>query len=263
MIEIYRMDRRAAAFLALLLALALLPAGRALGGETHVAVASNFTAPAEAIARAFEEATGHRAILSFGSTGKLYTQIAHGAPFQVYLAADQRRPEKAVAAGLAVPDSRFTYAVGRLVLYSRDPGRVGDGEATLRDLPPEARLAIANPRTAPYGAAAVQTMKRLGVYEANRSRLVRGENIAQTYQFVATGNAQLGFVALSQVANTTDGSRWRVPPKLHAPIRQQAVLLRNAADSEPARAFMAFLRGDAARTIIRRYGYDLAMGPAS
>lgn len=249
-------DRRAGrASLWLILLLLLTTPARA--GETHVAVASNFTAPAQAIAEAFERETGHEAILSFGSTGKLYAQIAHGAPYQVYLAADQRRPAKTVQAELAVPDSRLTYAVGRLVLYSNDPGRISEAGNALRDPAPGIRLAIANPRTAPYGAAAVQAMRRLGVFEDNRPRLVRGENIAQTYQFVVTGNAQLGFVALAQVAGDEAGSRWLVPRELHDPIRQDAVLLRNGADSEPARAFMDFLRGPRARSIIRRFGYDL------
>ncbi len=227
------------------------PAARA--GETRVAVAANFAAAAGEIGALFERQTGHRALLSFGSTGQLYAQISQGAPFDVFLAADQVRPEKAVAEGFAVPASRFTYATGRLVLFSPDEARVR-GAATLRggDF---AKIAVANPTTAPYGAAAVQTMRALGVYDALARKIVFGSNVAQAYQFVETGNAEVGFVALSQVARHAGGSRWIVPDDLHAPIAQDAVLLERGAHDEAARAFLDFLKGPAARAVLEAYGY--------
>jgi molybdate transport system substrate-binding protein len=238
---------------AVAIALASLPAQSA---QTNVAVAANFTDAAQEIAEAFKEKTGHEAILSFGSTGQLYTQITQDAPFEVFLAADQERPEKAVDEGLAVPASRFTYAIGKIVLWSKDPDLV-QGETTLSrgDF---TRIAIANPVAAPYGAAAVQTMQALGVYDQLEPKIVQGNNIAQTYQFVETGNAELGFVALSQVVSADEGSRWEVPASLYEPIRQDAVLLVKGADSEAARAFMAFLNGPDAAPIIAKYGYGTA-----
>ena len=239
------------------LALNLLVSGAlpatAEAASTKVAVAANFTEAAKDIAAAFENKTGDEVELSFGSTGMLYTQISQGAPFEVFLAADQARPEKAVAEDLAVKGSAFTYAVGRIVLYSTDPGLV-DGPKTLRNGGFD-KLAIANPKTAPYGAAAVEAMKRLEVYDALRPKLVKGSNIAQAYQFAQTGNAELGFVALSQVAGSKDGSRWEVPADLYAPIRQDAVLLKSGADSRTARAFLDFLKGPEAAAIIQKYGY--------
>jgi molybdate transport system substrate-binding protein len=234
-------------------ALALRAVLPAQAGETHVAVAANFTDAAEQIARAFKQKTGNEAVLSFGSTGQLYTQISQGAPFEVFLAADQARPEKAVEEGLAVKGSRFTYAVGKLVLWSKNPNLV-QGEATLKDGKFD-KIAIANPTVAPYGAAAVQAMKALGVYQELEPKIVQGNNIAQTYQFVATGNAELGFVAFSQVANKSEGSRWVVPGDLYDAIRQDAVLLKTGVDSEGARAFLAFLKGPEAARIMERFGY--------
>jgi molybdate transport system substrate-binding protein len=229
---------------------AVLPAQAA---QTNVAVAANFTEAVKEIAQAFKEKTGDEAVLSFGSTGQLYAQISQGAPFEVFLAADQERPKKAEGEGLAVPDSRFTYATGKIVLWSKDPGLV-QGEATLKDGKFD-KIAIANPTAAPYGAAAVQAMKALGVYEQLEPKIVQGNNIAQTYQFVATGNAELGFVALSQVANSDQGSRWVVPGDLYDTIRQDAVLLKKGADSEAAKAFIAFLKGPEAARIMERFGY--------
>jgi len=243
--------RLAALFVAALALLAAAPPARA--AETHVAVAANFTGAAREIAKGFAAATGHTAVLSFGSTGQLYTQIAQDAPFQVFLAADAERPKKAVDEGLALADSRFTYALGRIVLYSRDATRV-QGETTLRESEFR-KLAIANPVTAPYGAAAVEAMKKLGVHDALAPKLVQGTDIAQAFQFVATGNAELGFVALSQVAGRTSGSRWIVPPELYTPIRQDAVLLRNGETSEAARAFLEYLKGSEARGVLARFGY--------
>jgi molybdate transport system substrate-binding protein len=228
-------------------------AGAAQANEVKVAVAANFTDAAQEIGARFEAATGHTAVFSFGSTGQLYTQITQDAPFEVFLAADQARPEKAVADGYAVADSRFTYAIGRIVLYSRDPDLVR-GEATLR-ASTFARLAIANPKTAPYGAAAVAAMQALGVYGALAGKLVQGNNIAQTYQFVETGNADLGFVALSQVVGSDAGSRWLVPDDLYPPIAQDAVLLKRGAGNPAAAAFLAFLKGPEAKAVKEKYGY--------
>jgi len=237
----------------LLTAMALATCGPAHAAETNVAVAANFTEPAKEIAQLFEGKTGHKAILSFGATGQFYTQITQAAPFQVFLSADQSTPKKLVDEGLAGPDSRFTYAVGKLVLFSAGPELV-TGEQTLRD-EKFSKIAIANPTTAPYGAAAVETMKALGVYDALAGKIVQGTNIAQTFQFIDTGNAELGFVALSQVIDKQGGSRWIVTANLYSPIRQDAVLLRTGASSEAAKAFLAFLKGPEANAVIERFGY--------
>lgn len=235
-----------------LAALACAPLAHA--GETHVAVAANFTEPARALAAAFERQTGHRAVLSFGSSGVLYAQISQGAPFEVFLSADAERPVKAVAEKLAVRSSRFTYATGRLVLWSADP-RLVDAQGQVLRRGSFARLAIADPALAPYGLAAMQTIARLGLTARLTPRLVKGASIAQTYQFVSTGAAELGFVAQSQVIAVRGGSRWLVPARLHAPIAQQAVLLTRGARDPAAIAFLRYLRTPAARAIIRRYGY--------
>ena len=222
---------------------------------THVAVAANFTEPAKEIAALFNDKTGHEAVLSFGASGAFFTQIAHGAPFEVFLSADQERPKAAVEQGFAVPGSRFTYAVGKLVLWSRVVD-VTDGEAALK-AGKFAKLAIANPVAAPYGTAAVETMKALGVYDALKPKIVQGASIAQAFQFVDTRNAEAGFVALAQLYGISAGTRWEVPLKLHAPIRQDAVLLKTGADSEASKAFLAFLKGPEAQAIIERFGYAL------
>jgi len=237
-------------------ALVLLPVGLspARADETLVAVAANFTATAKEIGTAFEAATGHTVKFSFGSTGKLYAQIANGAPFQAFLAADAARPEKAEAEGLAVPGSRFTYAVGRLVLYSIDPELVDEAGAVLNDGDFK-RLAIANPVTAPYGAAAVEVLNALNLKESLSDKLVQGDNIAQTLQFVTTGNAELGMLALSQVIGMDDGSRWDIPADLYQPIRQDAVLLKTGENSDATKAFLAFLKDPEATAIIANYGY--------
>ena len=251
----------AAAVLAVTSALSLTAAARA--GEVKVAVAANFTQAAKEIAAMFEAKTGHKAVLSFGSTGQLYTQISLGAPFEVFLAADQKRPKKAVGAGLAAEGSRFTYATGAIVLYSKDKGLVAGAE-TLK-AGKFAKIAIANPKTAPYGAAAVAAMKGLGVYDALKGKIVQGNNIAQTYQFVKSGNAELGFVALSQVAghdaNGDGGSRWIVPSKLYATISQDAVLLKTGAQNPAARAFLDFLGGKEANGVKTKYGYGAGEAP--
>ncbi len=239
-----------------LFAAALLSAGSpALAAETKVAVAANFTTAAKEIGVLFEKSTGHKAVFSFGSTGQLYTQITQDAPFEVFLAADQKRPKMAVDEDLAVAGTLFTYATGKVVLFSKTADLV-KGEATLKDAS-FAKIAIANPVTAPYGTAAVEVMQGLGVYETLSPKIVQGNNIAQTYQFVETGNADLGFVALSQVINQDGGSRWIVPSDLYKPISQDAVLLKRGADSEAARAFLDFLDGPEARTVKEKYGYGV------
>ncbi len=242
----------ALAFMSVVLSLGGAPA---LAAQTQVAVASNFTDPAKQIAAAFKAATGHEAVLSFGSSGQFYTQISKGAPFEVFLSADAERPRKAEADGYSVAGSRFTYAVGRLVLFSKTPGLV-DGKGAVLRSDQFAKLSIADPASAPYGQAAIDTLKKLGVYNKVQPRLVQGSSITQAYQFVATGAAELGFVALSQVINETGGSRWLVPAADHAPIDQQAVLLKTGARNPAATAFMKFLRSPAAIAIIKSYGYE-------
>lgn len=234
-------------------------AAQAQAGEVQVAVAANFTAPARKIAAQFEQDTGNKAVLAFGATGKFYAQVKNGAPFEVFLAADDATPMKLEKDGLALPDTRFTYAIGKLVLWSARDGYVDPHGDVLRN-ENFAHLAIGNPKTAPYGAAAVETLKKLNQYERLQPRLVQGENISQTQQFVSTGNAELGFVALSQVWNDgklVSGSAWIVPSKLYSPIRQDAVILKKGAANPAARAFEAYLKSDKARAIIRTYGYAL------
>jgi molybdate transport system substrate-binding protein len=231
---------------------------RARAAQVSIAVAANFTDAARHIVPLFEKATGHTARISYGSTGKLYAQIEHGAPFEVFLAADTRRPVMAERAGLAVPGSRFVYARGKLVLWSATPALFSDGEAYLQAAD-FARLAMANPKTAPYGFAARQVMEHLGIWSRLRPRLVRGDSIAQTFQFVATGNAQAGFVAGSQLTSWQGeaGSVWSIPATYYAPIEQAAVLLKKGGSNPAARAFLDFLKGDAAREVIGRYGYSV------
>ena len=225
----------------------------------RVAVASNFADAAKQLAAAYGRQSGHRIEVSAASTGKLYAQIRNGAPFDVLLSSDDETPARLEKEGLAPPQTRFTYAIGRLVLWSTQPGRVDAQGAVLRrgDF---ARLAIAHPKVAPYGAAAVEVMERLGVRAALAPKIVQGDSITQAWQFVATGNAELGFVALSQVWKdgrfVAAGSQWLVPATLHAPLRQDAVLLRRGQGNAAAEALLAYLRSDAARRIIRAYGYE-------
>lgn len=236
----------------------VLVAGLAQAAEVSVAVAANFTAPMQRIAALFAQQTGHKAVLSFGSTGKLYAQIRNGAPFQVLLAADDKTPARLEAEALSVSGMRFTYAVGRLALWSSQDSLVDTQGAVLRS-GGFARLALADPKLAPYGAAAVETLTRMALLSELTPKFVYGENIAQAYQFVATGNAELGFVALSQIfsdGRVGRGSAWVVPTHMHTPIRQDAVLLKTGENQPAARELMAFLRGDAARAVIRSYGYD-------
>jgi molybdate transport system substrate-binding protein len=237
-------------------ALLLAAASGASAAETQVAVAANFTEPAKEIAAAFKTATGHTAVLTFGSSGAFMTQISKGAPFEVFLSADAERPTKAEQDGLAVPKTRFTYALGRLVLYSKQRGLV-DGQAKVLTSGKFQKLAIADPAAAPYGVAAIETLKKLGRYDALQPKIVQGSSIAQTYQFIDSGAAELGFVALSQVINVQGGSRWAAPKTLHTPITQDAVLLYTGDKNPAARAFMTFLKSRQAVAIINRYGYEV------
>jgi molybdate transport system substrate-binding protein len=232
----------------------------ALADQAQIAVAANFASPAKRLAEEFTQRTGHRLALSSGSTGKFYAQIKSGAPFDALLSADEETPRRMETEKLALSGTRFTYAVGRLVLWSPQEGLVDDKGSILRARAFD-RLAIANPRLAPYGAAAKQTMEKLGVWQAVQAKLVQGENIAQTFQFVFTRNADLGFIALSQLrergAGQAGGSHWLVPAELHAPLRQDAVLLERGASNGAALAFLEYLRSAPARELIRAHGYEL------
>lgn len=231
--------------------------GAAHADTVSVAVASNFTAPMQKIAQSFAEDTGHKAELSFGATGKFYAQISNGAPFGVLLAADDTTPQKIAQEGKGDASSRFTYAIGKLVLWSKDASYVDNQGAVLQRNDFQ-HLAIANPKLAPYGLAAQQTLQKMGLLQAVQPKWVQGENIGQTYQFAATGNAQLGFVALSQVmedGKLKSGSAWIVPADMHDPIRQDAIVLNTAKDNAAAQALMAYLKGGKARAIMEAYGY--------
>ena len=227
-------------------------------GQDHVtvAVASNFAATARDIAAQYSQESGVEVRITTASTGKLYAQIVNGAPFDILLAADAERPQRLEAAGAGVPGTRFTYALGELVLWSR---QVDDCRKALRR-DDRGRIAIANPETAPYGAAAKSFLERSGLWESLSDRLVIGENIAQTLQFAASGNAQLGFIARSQLHAPSlprSTCSWPVPATMHSEIDQQALLLERGADADGAKSFLAFLRGDAGRAIILRHGYRL------
>lgn len=227
--------------------------------EVSVAVAANFTAPMQKIAQSFEQDTGHKAVLAFGSTGNFYAQIRNGAPFQILLAGDNETPARIEKESLGVAHTRFTYATGKLVLWSKRPGLVDDKGDVLRTGKLE-RIAIANPKLAPYGLAAMETLTQLGLLQSLQPKFVQGENISQTYQFVATENAPLGFVALSQVfadGRLKEGSAWMVPATMHQPIQQDAVLLNSGKDNPAAAALLGYLRSDKAKGIIRSFGYDL------
>ncbi|MHB1245835.1 MAG: molybdate ABC transporter substrate-binding protein [Sulfuriferula sp.] len=231
----------------------------ASAGEVQVAVAANFTAPMKIIAADFEKATGEKAELSFGSTGKLYSQIRNGAPMDVLLAADQATPAKLIKEDLALAQSRFTYAIGTLVLWSAKPGFV-DNEGAVLKKGDFTHLALAAPKLAPYGAAAIETLSKIGLLDALSPKFVQGESIGQAYQFVSTGNAELGFVALSQVyanGKLTSGSVWVVPSNLYQPIRQDAVILTKGKNNPAARALVKFLKTPQAQDVIRSYGYTL------
>ena len=238
---------------------ALMAWGAAQANEVQVAVAANFTAPMQKIAAEFEKDTGHKAVLAFGATGKFYAQIVNGAPFEVLLAADDETPARLETEHRTVPGTRFTYATGKLVLWSAQDGYV-DNRGQVLKTGNYAHLAIANPKTAPYGAAAIETLTKLGLLDRVQGKLVQGENIAQAYQFVSTGNAPLGFVALAQVyrdGKFTSGSGWIVPADLYGPIRQDAVILAKGGANPAAKALEGYLKSDKARGIIRSYGYEL------
>jgi molybdate transport system substrate-binding protein len=233
--------------------------GTAHAGEVQVAVAANFAGPMEKLAAQFQKDTGHKAVVASGATGKFYAQIRNGAPFEILLSADDETPARLEAEGQVVAKSRFTYAVGRLVLWSAKANYVDAAGAVLKtgDF---THLAIANPKTAPYGAAAVAVIDKLGLTARLQPRLVQGENIAQAFQFASTGNAELGFVAQAQVwrdGKFTAGSGWIVPATMHAPIRQDAALLTRGAKNPAAQALLDYLRSDKAKALIRAYGYEV------
>lgn len=236
----------------------LTAAGPARADEISVAVAANFTAPMQKIAAEFEKDTGHKVLASSGSTGKFYAQIKGGAPFEILLAADDETPARLEKEGDGVAGSRYTYAVGKLVLWSKQEGYVdASGEVLKKNA--FAHLSLANPKLAPYGAAGVETLKALGLLDAVQAKFVTAENISQAYQFVASGNAELGFVALSQVwkdGRIAEGSGWIVPQKFYEPIRQDAVILAKGKGKPAAEALMKYLRGDKAKAVIKAYGYE-------
>ena len=233
-------------------------ASQAFAEEVSVAVAANFSAPLQRIAPEFERETGHRIVASYGATGKFYAQIRNGAPFEVLLSADDATPTRLVAEKAALAGTQFTYALGKLVLWSVKPAVVDAAGEVLKKGNFE-HIALADPKLAPYGVAALQAMKALGVHEALTAKIVTAENSSQSYQFVGSGNALLGFVALSQVlrAGKIEGSHWLVPASLYQPIRQDAVILEKGKGKPAAEALMKFLKGDKAKTVIRSYGYDL------
>ncbi|TVT91291.1 molybdate ABC transporter substrate-binding protein [Pseudomonas sp. RGB] len=245
-------------------ALATLIAAFALGSaqadEVQVAVAANFTAPIQAIAADFEKDTGHKLIAAYGATGQFYTQIKNGAPFEVFLSADDTTPKKLDDEGATVKGSRFTYAVGTLALWSAKPGYV-DAKGDVLKKNQYQHLSIADPKTAPYGLAATRVLAKEGLSEQVADKLVTGQNITQAFQFVSTGNAELGFVALSQIykdGKVTRGSAWIVPASLHDPIKQDAVILTKGKDSAAAKALVDYLKGPKAAAVIKSYGYELA-----
>ncbi|MDZ7938556.1 MAG: molybdate ABC transporter substrate-binding protein [Rhodoferax sp.] len=242
-----------------LLACCVVLGAQTQAGEVTVAVAANFSAPAQKLVTAFAAASGHQAKLVVGSTGKLYAQVKNGAPFQVFLSADDETPRRMVSEGLAVGGSQFTYATGRLVLWSRQAGVVDPQGAVLKQ-GNFAHLAIADPKLAPFGAVAVEVMRQLGLQAALQPKWVQGESIGQTFQFVSSGNAELGFVALSQVmqdGKIPEGSAWVVPASMHAALKQDAVLLQRGKDEAAATAFLAYLRSDTAKAVVRGYGYEI------
>jgi len=227
--------------------------------EVQVAVAANFTAPIQAIAADFEKDTGHKLVAAYGATGQFYTQIKNGAPFEVFLSADDTTPQKLEAEGDTVKGSRFTYAVGTLALWSAKEGYVDDKGAVLKTNAYQ-HLSIANPKAAPYGLAATQVLAKLDLTDATKAKIVEGQSITQAYQFISTGNAELGFVALSQIykdGKLTSGSAWIVPADLHDPIKQDAVILNKGKDNAAAKALIEYLKGPKAAAVIKSYGYQL------
>lgn len=239
--------------------LLLAAAATANADEVQVAVAANFTAPMKEIAAQFEQATGHKVQASFGATGKFYAQIKNGAPFDILLAADDETPAKLEKEGAAVAGSHFTYAIGKLVLWSAQPGLVDDKGAVLSKGTFD-HLSIANPKLAPYGAAAVETLQKLSLYSVLEPKIVQGDSIGQAHQFVVSGAAPLGFVAMSQVVEggkLKSGSMWVVPSTMYGQIRQDAVVLAKGKDKPAVDAFLKYLKGDKAKAVIRSFGYEL------
>ena len=226
--------------------------------EVQVAVAANFTAPIQAIAKDFEKDTGHKLVAAYGATGQFYAQIKNGAPFEVFLAADDSTPKNLEEEKEIVPGSRFTYAIGTLALWSAKDGYVDASGKVLKDNQYQ-HLSIADPKTAPYGLAATQVLAKLGLTDKVKDKIVEGQNITQAFQFVSTGNAELGFVALSQIymdGKVTHGSAWIVPSNLHDPIRQDAVILNKGKDNAAAKALVEYLKGPKAAAVIKSYGYE-------
>lgn len=240
--------------------LASVRSGAAWADEIQVAVAANFTTPMQRIAEEFEKETGHKPLLAFGTVGKFYAQIKNGAPFEVLVSSDKETPDKLLRDGLAIADTRYTYAIGKLALWSATPGMV-DPKGDVLKSGAFQHLALANPKLAVYGAAGQEALKKLGVWEAVQPKIALAENITQAYQFVATGNAELGFVALSQIIGASGkvekGSAWLPPADLYTPIKQDAILLSPGGGKAAALALVNYLRTDKARSIIRAYGYDL------
>lgn len=231
----------------------------AFADEVQVAVAANFTAPMKVIAAQFEKDTGHKVQASYGATGKFYAQIQNGAPFDILLAADDETPARLDKENATVAKSRFTYAIGKLVLWSPQAGMVDEKGDVLKAGKFD-HLSVANPKLAPYGLAAQETLQKLNLFTTLQPKFVTGENIGQTYQFVASGAAPLGFVAMSQVYEDNklkSGSAWVVPSNLYSPIRQDAVVLTKGGNKAVVTAFIAYLKGNKARAVIRSYGYDL------
>lgn len=227
--------------------------------DVQVAVAANFTAPIQAIAKDFEKDTGHKVIAAYGATGQFYTQIKNGAPFEVFLAADDTTPIKLEKEGDIVPGSRFTYAIGTLALWSAKEGYINGTDEVLKQNQFK-HLSIANPKAAPYGLAATQVLAKLGLTDKVKDKIVEGQNITQAYQFVSTGNAELGFVALSQIykdGKVSEGSAWQVPEDMHDPIKQDAVILKIGENNPAAKALVDYLKGPKAAAIIKSYGYQL------
>jgi molybdate transport system substrate-binding protein len=237
----------------------LLFSAASLAAEVQVAVAANFTAPIQAIAQEFEKDTGHKLVAAYGATGQLYAQIQHGAPFELFFSADESTPAKLEKEGLGVAGSRFTYAIGSLVLWSAKSGYLDGSDAVLKATQYQ-HLAIADPQTAPYGLAATQVLAKLGLTDAVQGKLVTGQSIAKALHFISTGNAELGFVALSQVykdGQLTSGSAWIVPAELHTPIKQDALLLKKGEHNPAAAALIEYLKGAKAAAIIKSYGYKI------
>ena len=244
---------------AVIVSVLLLVGQTSWAASTLVAVAANFSKPMTEIAAEFKKATGHSAKLSFGSTGKFVSQLEHGGPFEVLLSADEKAPQRLVESGLAVANSQFTYAIGRLVLWSAKPGYVDD-QGKILSTGGFKHIALADPKLAPYGAAAVEVLKKLGLFDKLQPLFVQGENIAQTFQFVSTGNAPLGFIALSQVIENgkiAKGSGWIIPREDYSPIRQDAVLMKKGAENPAATALLDYLKSAPALAIIEKFGYDL------